>query len=88
MPIKKCKYQSTVLLKRRMSMNNLNITTKDDTRNINGGSYHCDYCGWATWGASAMKSHQKAKHNCGKLFGNQFAYHFHLIGKYNCNTTC
>ena len=59
------------------------------TQNANGGSYHCDYCGQATWGASAMKSHQRAKHNCKTgWFSKDYAYHFHLRGAYNCYTHC
>lgn len=57
-------------------------------RKANGGSFHCDYCGWATWGADAMKSHQKAKHRCGGILGNPYAYHFHWVGAYNCYTEC
>lgn len=62
---------------------------EQEMRQVNAGSFHCDYCGWATWGKDAMRSHQRAKHGCGSgIFSKKYAYHFHWVGAYNCYTGC
>ncbi len=61
----------------------------ETSKKSNGGSYHCDYCGWATWGSGAMKSHQRAAHGVKRYWWSPgYAYHFHWIGSYNCYTEC
>ena len=60
---------------------------ENDMRQYNGGGYHCDYCNWATWGKSAMKSHQRAKHGAGHWW-KPYCYHFHWSLPTNCYTSC
>lgn len=53
---------------------------QDAMRNTNGGCFHCNQCGWSTWGLDAMYSHLIYAHHSG--------YHFHWRGACNCYSGC
>lgn len=61
----------------------------NSTKQSNGGKYHCDCCGWNTWGWREMQTHQLVCHSnqvVGR--GKSWKYHYHWWGKYNCYSSC
>lgn len=62
--------------------------SENAAKQANGGRFHCEYCGWNTWSAGAMKTHQLVSHSnrYGKVA--KYKYHFHWWGKTNCYSGC